>query len=120
MSYDFKYKNRDIVVTENGDIELATTKLLLARQWVEIRLKTILTEWFLDQSQGIDWFNLLSRRNTRSEIDSIIRKTIITTQYITKINSYQGEFNRGTRKYNVTFNASVEDGSVLEVVNLEI
>ena len=122
--FDFLYlngtPNNDIVVSDSGDIVLATTKKDLARQWVQVRLKTLLGSWFLDTTQGIDWIDLLSRRNTRAEIDSIVKKTIIETQYISEITSFSGEINNFTRKYAISFTVTVEDGEILTIDNLEI
>jgi len=122
--FDFLYlngtPNNDIVVSDSGDIVLATTKKDLARQWVQVRLKTLLGSWFLDTTQGIDWIDLLSRRNTRVEIDSIVKKTIIETQYISEITSFSGEINNFTRKYAISFTVTVEDGEILTIDNLEI
>lgn len=122
--FDFLYltgtPNNDMVVSDSGDIVLATTKKDLARQWVQVRLKTLLGSWFLDTTQGIDWIDLLSRRNTRAEIDSIVKKTIIETQYISEITSFSGEINNFTRKYSISFTATVEDGEILTIDNLEI
>ena len=122
--FDFLYlngtTNNDIVVSEAGDIVLATTKKDLARQWVQVRLKTLLGSWFLDTNEGIDWLSLLSTRGTQAAINSIVRSTIISTQYISQINSYSAELNRSTQRYSITFSAEIEDGEVLTINNLEI
>lgn len=122
--FDFLYlngtPNNDIVVSDSGDIVLATTKKDLARQWVQVRLKTLLGSWFLDTTQGIDWIDLLSRKNTRAEIDSIVKKTIVETQYISEIETFSSEINNFTRKYTINFTATVEDGEILTIDNLEI
>ncbi len=120
MSYDFKLQDNDLSINKTGDIILSKTKIELSRQWVQIRLKTILTEWFLDQNQGVDWFNLLSRRNTRAEIDSVVKRVIVTTKYITKILTYSGGYNPETQKYSINFSAGAEGGEVITINNLEI
>ena len=111
--YDLKLTNNDLTVTDNGELVLATTKNELARQWLQIRLKTLLKEWFLDQTQGMDWLNLLSTRNNREFIDLAIQATTVDTQYITRMISYYGELDIGTGKYIVSLSAEVEDGTII-------
>lgn len=120
MSYDYLLKDGDIVVTPEGDLTLATTKLELARQSVLINLTTILTEWFLDQTEGIDWIGILSRRNNKTEVDLAIKGAIKKSTYVTRITYYETEFNKTTNKYSVSFKALIETGEVLTVNNLEI
>lgn len=113
--YDLRLTNGDITVTASGDLELATTKKDLARQYVKVRLSTILTEWFLDTTQGINWLDLLSSRSNKDAVDLKIITTITSTQYITRLRTYSSTYNPKTYKYVVVFTADVEDGSVIEV-----
>lgn len=120
MSYDYYLQDGDLLVTPEGDLVLATTKLELARQSVLVSLTTILGEWFLDTTEGVDWIGVLSRRNNKVEVDLAIKKAIKESSYITRIIEYNTEFNRATNKYSVSFKALVETGEVLVVDNLEI
>jgi len=120
MSKDFLLTDKDLTVTEQGEILLADTKLELARQWVEVRLQTYLGEWFLDESEGIDWPEILSNRDNQRLVDSTVKTIIVQTQYITNLLSYSSVWDKSTQKYQISFAASVEDGEVLTVNNLEI
>lgn len=120
MSYDYYLQDGDLLITPEGDITLATTKLSLARQSVLINLTTLLGEWFLDTTEGVDWIGILSRKNNRVEVDLAIKAAIKKSSYITRITEYSTEFNRSTNKYYVTFKALIETGEVLVVNSLEI
>lgn len=112
--YDLSLKDQDLQVTSKGEIVLATTKKELAAQWVSIRLKTILSEWFLDVDQGINWVGILSARNNKDTVDLTIISTITSTKYIKRLRTYKSSIDVGSHKYFVQFSADVEDGTILD------
>lgn len=118
--FDLKLRNRDIVITSTGDIDISDEKKEVARQWVSVRLKTLLGEWFLDQTQGIDWINILSQRNNKALVDTVIQRTIVETEYITRIVSYNSTQPTGSHRYSVSFRAEVEGGEIISFDNLEV
>lgn len=120
MSYDYLLEDGDLSLTMSGDIRLATTKMQLARQSILISLTTILGEWFLDTTEGVDWVGILSRRNNKVEVDLAIKSAIKNSAYVVRILEYSATLNRASNKYSVNFKALVEDGEVLTINNLEI
>jgi hypothetical protein len=120
MSNDLLLTDGDLTVTEQGDLVLATTKMKLARQWIEVRLKTILGEWFLDISDGTDWPDVLSKRNNKVLVDSTVKNIITESPYVVRLLGYNSTINKLTQKYDIEFAASIEDGEVLVVNNLEV
>lgn len=121
MSYDYLLdKQGDISISSTGDLVLATSKIVLAKQSIETGLKTLKGEWFLDTSEGVDWLGILSRRNNKIEVDLEIKRVIKNSSYVTRIVEYNTNFNRATNKYFVSFKALVETGEVLSVNDLEI
>lgn len=118
--FDLKLRNRDIVVTSGGDLELSNTKVDLARQWVSVRLKTILREWFLDQAQGVDLINILSQKSNQNLLDTVIQRTIVETRFVTRIISYTSTQETGSYRYSISFRAEVEGGEVIAFEDLEV
>lgn len=57
------------------------------RQNVVTRLKFFQFDWFLDNKYGIDWFTLLSNRNTESIIQREVQRIVLSTDGVAKINS---------------------------------
>ena len=117
---DLLLVNNDISVTAEGDIVLATDKITLARQYLQIRLRTLLREWFLDQTQGIDWINILSQKNNRVLVDTVIQRTIVDTEFVTRIVSYETSQETGSYRYLVDFTAEVEGGELITITDLQV
>lgn len=120
MSYDYLLKDGDLSVSDTGEILLATTKLQLARQSILISLTTLLGEWFLDQSEGVDWLGILSRRGNQVEVDLSIKSAIKKSSYVVRLIEYSSFLDRKTLKYSVSFKALIETGEVLIINDLEI
>ena len=112
--YDLSLVNKDLVVTDNGDLVLSKTKKQLATQWLSVRLDTILAEWFLDIEQGINWIELLSIKNNKDIIDLAVIRTITETQYVKRLRTYKGTAEIGSHKYNIQFSAELEDGEIID------
>lgn len=117
---DLLLVDKDISVSTEGDIRITSDKIVLARQALEVRLKTLLKEWFLDQRQGIDWVNILSQKNNQLLIDTVIKRTIIETEFITRIVSYETSQDIGSYRNLVTFTAEAENGQLITLNNLQV
>lgn len=111
--YDLKLINKDIVATSTGDLEISDEKTEVARQWLSVRLKTLLGEWFLDITQGVDWLSILSQRNNKTLVDTVIQRVIVETEYIERIVNYRSTQQLGSHSYIVTFRAEVENGDII-------
>ena len=111
---DFKLQNevRDLVVTENGDLEVIGSEVENNLQRLNIRLRTYRGEWFLDTNEGIPWIQeLLNTRNNKAAVDTAIRQAIINTQGIVSILSYESEQDTGSHLYRVSVVVSSSDGN---------
>ena len=49
------------------------------RQNVATRIKCFYNDWFLDVTNGIDWYSLLGQKNTRDQIVREVEKCILQT-----------------------------------------
>ena len=112
--YDLRMVNKDLVISDNGDIVLSTTKKQLATQWLSVRLNTILGEWFLDTEQGVNWVSLLSIKDNKDLVDLAVIKTITETQYIKRLRTYKSSVELGSYKYSIVFSAELEDGEIID------
>ena len=54
-------------------------------QNVVTRIKSFQRDWFLDQSAEIDWFNLLSNRNTQETAEMQIASTVVNTNGVASL-----------------------------------
>lgn len=120
MSYDLKLENRDIVVTEKGDIVLAKTKKELVRQWIEVAIKLMLGEWFVDTNQGTDWVNLLSERGNRLAVDMQIRSIILNVKYVEKLLEYSSFQDNATQILSANVKVQVEGGEIFTFNGIQV
>lgn len=82
----------------------------LVAQRLEIKLRSLRGEWFLDVAYGIPYIpDILSRNNQRDLADTYIKQVIIKDPDIKSIKSYTGSFAQGI--YSVFFEATLKNGS---------
>ena len=90
------------------------------RQNIKIRLLMIKGEWFLDSRRGLPIFEKILVKNPNlSEIDVIIKATILETQEVQEILSYMSTMNRESRHLSVSFSA-LSDYGTITFDNLEL
>ena len=100
---DIVVVNNDLVFTEGVDSR---------RQHLEIRLRTFLTEWFLDTTVGVPFIQQLFEKKNPDNllINAVLRPEIEKTPGITAINSISFDVNRATRLLQVTIEVQSVDG----------
>lgn len=101
-----------------GDLVLegGTTKQIsgstYARQRVEVTLDFCLGEWFLDTRQGIPYFrDVLIKRPNDETVRSCLRRAILNTPGIVRVDSLTTVYDTTARKLTVDFEATYEDGT---------
>lgn len=75
-------------------------------QAVKTRLLLFLSEWFLDTTDGTDWFGRVLGKYTQGTRDAVIRERILDTLGVNTILTYSSSFNSATRTF--TVNASLD------------
>ncbi len=59
------------------------------RQNLVTRIKSFQNDWFLDSEAEIDWFNLLGRKGTQTEIEREIERVAIATEGILRVENLE-------------------------------
>lgn len=97
-----------------GDLDFSTGDFVLldgaafARQQVQIRLQFFLGEWFLNQNEGLPYFQQVLIKNPDASIlDDIFRQAILGAQSILSILSLNFDFDGPTRVLSISFEAQV-------------
>jgi hypothetical protein len=92
------------------------------RQNVITRIRCFTADWFLDVTDGIDWYALLGQKNTQQQIISAVEKRILETVGVLSIEQLQvvestSEAERKERKLtlNIRFKTIYDD-----VINEEL
>ena len=70
-------------------------------QNVITRIKSFQNDWFLDSTACIDWFNLLSNRNTQKSTEAQISKTVLDTKGVSTLDSLNFVLDRQNRKASI-------------------
>lgn len=116
----------------SGDLDLTGSRLYvtkqieqLARQKLEITLKTFRGEWFANRLFGIPYLandhnNIqLLEKNTKDLLDLEIRSVILGIESITEITSYTSILS-ADRNLTISFTAVTESGEEVEITDLII
>lgn len=89
-------------------------------QKVVTRLRCFKRDWFLDITEGIDWFSLLTSRNSEEKILREVERVIVSTTGVLRLISLEIDVKRSDRS--AVIRASYEDvfynlNDVTEVLN---
>jgi len=110
-----------------GDLELVDAQIVLfgdranadefreaVAQDLRTRLKFFKGEWFLDQFEGVPYFeNILVKAPDPAVIKSIFRDAILNTPHIVSVNNLVLLVDASTREASLEFVANTDDGSVI-------
>lgn len=101
-----------------GDIDLTgrtISGIEYARQKIEQVLSLILGEWFLDQGQGIPWFDMLAQKNPPYEyIRGTLRRAISAVPGIVDVPHLSITEPDSARVSTITFRAIYKDGQPID------
>ena len=111
--HDLKIENFDLVLFD---------ELNQIIQNLTIRLKFILGEWFLDITQGIDYFeSFFIKAPNLIQIDSMLKNEIVNTRGIQEITSYESDYIANRRTFTVKFSALAISGEeILKQMELPV
>lgn len=101
--HDLLFVDNDLVLTETESESLA--------QRLVVKLKTFQGEWFLDQFEGIPYFQSIFGKNRSKEaVDAIFKRAITDEPEVASLISYQSTLDNFSRGLSVTFEVqSVND-----------
>lgn len=107
----------DIKLDTQGDIDTTDNALSLLTgydaiaQHLQIRLRTFLGEWFLDQRIGMPYFEeFLVKNPNKLVLDSRIRECVLETPGIIAVGAIDYELTGATRSLAVSFTATLQSG----------
>lgn len=85
-------------------------------QRLMVRLRWIKGEWYLDQNQGVPWFEiLLGQKNPDVRlVEGIIRQAILSTPGVTSVQEISVTYDPTTRHASLAFVATTTDSARLE------
>lgn len=112
---DLKLDAHDLKV-ENGDLALCVTFADLARQDINIRLRTLAGEWFLDPGIGIPYLTkIFGQRPNKLSLQEIFRQSVLASKYVFSLPHSNVEFDASSGTVTFAFEATLTDGSSLSL-----
>lgn len=106
----------------DGDLALGPQKFLAtnsaeeAAQNITTRLKFFLGEWFLDTSDGTDWFGkVLGKGSALESRDSVIRRRILLAPAVAGMTAFNTDSDIATRKYSVNASVVSKSGDSVDI-----
>lgn len=109
--YGFKLDQNGDVVIRNGRIETVSDDELM-RQTVQTVIGTNLGEWFLNEEEGINFRNLLTKNPDMDIVRDEVMSGLIQVDETFIITSFEAHIEG--RKLYVSFKAVNEEGSEVE------
>lgn len=109
--------DNDLII-ENGQIPLLGTTEEFVKQRLDIHLKTISGEWFLDINFGLPR-DLLFAKGTEGLLDSQVIAMISEKEGIERVVSFSSSLDARTRVYTINFSALTESGEIISIQGLE-
>ncbi len=104
LTGDLKLTNGDLTVVKDADA---------VAQFLRQKLKLFQTEWFLDESVGVPFFDQVFVKNPKQVIiDTIFKREILNTPGVVELLSYSAILDGPTRKLTLTFQARAKDGLI--------
>lgn len=106
----------------DGDLALGQPKFLTGYSAEEVaqnvltRLKFFLGEWFLDTSDGTDWFgSVLGKGSAMASRDAVIRRRILLTPGCAGMTSFRATTDIATRELTVSASIVSSSGDSAEI-----
>lgn len=105
-------KNSHDIVIEDFDLQLVTDDLFLIQK-LKIKLSFFYSEWFLDLTQGIKYYDeVLIKNPNLTTIDNIFKLTIMEDGYFSSLLEYQSDFDLQNRQFSISFKAVKNTGEI--------
>jgi hypothetical protein len=99
---------------ENGDLVLCRSPSEAALQDINIRLRTLAGEWFLDPQVGVPYFTkVFGQRPNKLSLLEIFKHAVLESSYVIDVTNANVEFDESTNSITVSFAATLADGSTL-------
>lgn len=114
MSMDLKLHptTHDLYLTPRADMQLIDGAEQIAQQ-IEVTLKTLVGEWFLNTDFGVPYFeSILVKSPSRSTIESILRSKIKDVPGVRNVTRMNIEIDRKIRHLRVDFDADTVEGLI--------
>lgn len=106
---DVLFVNRECVVTKGEADNVA--------QRLTIRLRTFLSEWYLNSEYGVPYRQILGRKIKKSAADLIIQEQILMERGVAQITKFTSYIDN-KREYHCTFSVRTLQGGITPPISI--
>ena len=109
------------IVWRNGHLrpeETTQIRTEVVAQRLLIRLKTFRGEWFLDTEYGVPYWSILGRKTSKSAVDLIFQKEILSENGVKELTFFQSTF--ANRQYSLIFRVKVTSGDETDNITITL
>lgn len=111
FSHDLIYINGDTPITAEEKINVA--------QKLKIKLQTFKSEWFLDNTIGIPYFQTIFQRGvSKATVDAIYQEAILSEPYVKEIFEFNSMIDPLTRTYQLSFKVRTRHNQITEYIDI--
>ena len=115
--------NREVghfdLVFVNGECPSAGDEVDRVIQRLYIRLKTFLSEWYLDVDYGIPYLErILGHKGAKSTFDMILQGQILDETGVKQVLEYTSTLNPLTRQYECSFRVVAQNGETSPTITI--
>ena len=108
---DFQVDSTNNLVLNGFDLEFTPDYITYTIQRLQIKLKTFLGEYFLDNTMGVDYLGSILIKNPNTNLIADLLKIQITSEPdVTGITNFSLQYNNITRQLIVAFTVSLTNG----------
>lgn len=98
------------IVVENGDIVLIHDLDVIAQR-LRLTLRTIMGEWFLDTTHGVDYFGvILVKGAQQARVESELREKILGVPGVLSLQRFDASYDTALRKFALSFDVDTVFG----------
>lgn len=106
------------LVFVNGATPRTYIEADVVAQRLAIHLRTIRTEWFLNEPYGVPWFEILGTKKTRQQVDAILQREVLSVQGVREIVSWDSAINTSNRHYSCKFTVKTTNGGLTNQITV--
>jgi hypothetical protein len=103
------------LVVEDGDLALVEEADVVAQK-LRNTLRTVLGEWYLDTTHGVDYFGaILIKGAQQARVESELREKILGVEGVAELTSFQAEYDETRRRFRLVFSVRTDSGVAVSV-----
>ncbi len=103
----------------NGQTPVTYENKLTVAQRLKIKLLTFRSEWFLDQTIGIPYFQqILQRGVSKLTIDTIFQEAILSEPDVLEIVEFNSIIDTETRSYQLSFKVRTNENQITNYIDI--